>query len=55
MSDAYSLQFERDVGEFISARAEEIVNGGLMFLILPGIADGINRALSPFATRPSSI
>ncbi|KAI3454905.1 hypothetical protein Pfo_011568 [Paulownia fortunei] len=45
--DAYADQFEKDMGVFISARAEEIVSGGLMFLIMPGIPDGVSHSLIP--------
>ncbi|XP_057804904.1 loganic acid O-methyltransferase-like [Salvia miltiorrhiza] len=38
---AYSDQFEKDLGDFMSARAEEIVNGGLMFLLMPGTPEGV--------------
>ncbi|KAK6120547.1 hypothetical protein DH2020_045713 [Rehmannia glutinosa] len=37
--DAYADQFEKDMGVFISARAEEILSGGLMVLIMPGIPE----------------
>ncbi|KAL0415565.1 UNVERIFIED_CONTAM: Loganic acid O-methyltransferase [Sesamum latifolium] len=38
---AYGDQFEKDMGVFMKARAEEIVEGGLMVLIMPGIPDGV--------------
>ncbi|KAK4436788.1 Loganic acid O-methyltransferase [Sesamum alatum] len=38
---AYSDQFEKDMDVFMKARADEIVGGGLMFLIMPGIPDGV--------------
>lgn len=43
----YWEQFERDMGGFMRARAQEIVKGGLMFLILPGIGDGACHAHLP--------
>lgn len=43
----YREQFERDIGGFMSARAQEIVKGGLMFLISPGIGDGGSHAHLP--------
>lgn len=49
VSCAYLEQFERDFGDFMSARGEEIVKGGLMFLIIPGVADGVAVA-HPFST-----
>lgn len=48
--DAYSQQFQRDMGDFLRARAAEIVEGGLMFLILPGIAEGVDHARFLLAT-----
>ncbi|KAI3455093.1 hypothetical protein Pfo_011756, partial [Paulownia fortunei] len=45
--DAYADQFEKDMGTFISARAEEIVEGGLMILIMPGIPDGVCHSQLP--------
>ncbi|KAH6771521.1 hypothetical protein C2S52_016324 [Perilla frutescens var. hirtella] len=35
--DAYLDQFERDVGAFLNCRAVEMVDGGLMALLLPGV------------------
>ncbi|XP_051115922.1 loganic acid O-methyltransferase-like [Andrographis paniculata] len=39
MADAYAEQFNKDMQSFISARAQEIVPGGLMVLTMPGICD----------------
>ncbi|KAH6808420.1 hypothetical protein C2S51_029528 [Perilla frutescens var. frutescens] len=39
---AYLDQFEKDVGVFLSARAEEIVRGGLLFLLMPVTDDGVS-------------
>ncbi|CAN4114033.1 unnamed protein product [Withania somnifera] len=39
--NAYVAQFEKDMGVFLSARAEEIVPGGLIVLILPAIPSEI--------------
>ncbi|KAM7516343.1 hypothetical protein LguiA_005926 [Lonicera macranthoides] len=33
--EAYSAHFARDMGSFLSARAEEIVCGGLMAIVIP--------------------
>ncbi|XP_043705110.1 loganic acid O-methyltransferase-like [Telopea speciosissima] len=38
--EAYSTQFVRDMESFLLARAQELVFGGLMTLIIPGLADG---------------
>ncbi|XP_057804903.1 loganic acid O-methyltransferase-like [Salvia miltiorrhiza] len=40
---AYSDQFEKDLGDFMSARAEEIVSGGLMFLLIPAAPEGVSQ------------
>nr|DAD35801.1 TPA_asm: hypothetical protein HUJ06_006441 [Nelumbo nucifera] len=37
---AYSTQFSKDIGTFLSARAKEIVCGGMMVLIMPAIPNG---------------
>ncbi|KAK3442642.1 hypothetical protein EUGRSUZ_B02884 [Eucalyptus grandis] len=36
---AYSAQFGRDMDAFLSARAEEMVGGGLVFIVVPGEPD----------------
>lgn len=41
---AYSDQFEADLASFLSARADEIVSGGLLLLILPATPDGIPQS-----------
>ncbi|XAR51497.1 Loganate O-methyltransferase [Bertholletia excelsa] len=41
MLEAYSKQFKKDMEGFLSARAEEIVEGGLVLLLLPGYEDGV--------------
>ncbi|KAL3812802.1 hypothetical protein ACJIZ3_014070 [Penstemon smallii] len=35
--DAYLYQFSKDLGSFLDARAHELVNGGLMTLIIPTV------------------
>lgn len=35
--DAYLEQFEKDMGAFLEARAAEVVEGGLMALLIPGV------------------
>lgn len=46
---AYADQFEKDMGAFVNARAQEIVGGGLMLLIIPGIPRGVNLSHLPAA------
>ncbi|KAL3751285.1 hypothetical protein ACJRO7_012152 [Eucalyptus globulus] len=36
---AYSAQFGRDIDAFLRARAEEMVGGGLVFIVVPGEPD----------------
>ncbi|KAG6404119.1 hypothetical protein SASPL_136359 [Salvia splendens] len=43
VATAYSAQFEADLGCFLDARAEEIVSGGLMFLVMPATPDGLTQ------------
>ncbi|KAL0430218.1 UNVERIFIED_CONTAM: Loganic acid O-methyltransferase [Sesamum radiatum] len=35
--DAYSSQYAKDIQTFLEARAEELVSGGLMTLLIPGV------------------
>ncbi|KAI4340725.1 hypothetical protein MLD38_025535 [Melastoma candidum] len=39
--DAFSAQFAIDLAAFLSARSKEMLTGGLMVMILPGIAAGV--------------
>ncbi|GMI87498.1 hypothetical protein like AT1G68040 [Hibiscus trionum] len=39
---AYAAQFAKDMANFLSARAAEIVNGGMMVIIMPGIPNGMS-------------
>nr|QTZ19430.1 putative S-adenosylmethionine-dependent methyltransferase At5g37990 [Bixa orellana] len=39
--DAYSTQFKNDIETFLDARAQELVGGGLMMLILAGLPDDV--------------
>ncbi|KAF8036895.1 hypothetical protein BT93_C2580 [Corymbia citriodora subsp. variegata] len=39
---AYSAQFRRDMDAFLSARAEEMVGGGLVFIVVPGEPDMVH-------------
>ncbi|KAJ6861388.1 hypothetical protein NC651_037468 [Populus alba x Populus x berolinensis] len=42
--NAYSAQFKNDMDSFLNARAQEIIGGGLMVIIIPGLPDGILMA-----------
>ncbi|KAK3012449.1 hypothetical protein RJ639_010372 [Escallonia herrerae] len=44
---AYSTQFSRDMGSFLKARAEELVCGGLMALLIPCVPVGTPPSQSP--------
>ncbi|KAJ4980709.1 hypothetical protein NE237_031546 [Protea cynaroides] len=37
--EAYSAQFAEDMDSFLCARAEELVRGGMMTLLMPGLSD----------------
>ncbi|KAA8547760.1 hypothetical protein F0562_004189 [Nyssa sinensis] len=39
--EAYSVQFRKDMEVFLTARALELVGGGLMVLIVSGVQDGV--------------
>ncbi|XP_027157318.1 probable S-adenosylmethionine-dependent methyltransferase At5g37990 [Coffea eugenioides] len=41
VKDAYSTQFAKDFDSFLSARAQELVPGGLMVLVSLGFPDGV--------------
>ncbi|KAL6561285.1 hypothetical protein OROMI_016886 [Orobanche minor] len=41
-SAAYSAQYEKDMERFLNARASEIVAGGMMAIITPGVPDGVD-------------
>ncbi|XP_042040814.1 loganic acid O-methyltransferase-like isoform X2 [Salvia splendens] len=49
VAKGYLEQFKRDLRAFLSARGEEIVKGGLMFLIIPGLAEGLTHSQSSYA------
>ncbi|XP_047977538.1 loganic acid O-methyltransferase-like [Salvia hispanica] len=44
---AYSDQYEKDLSCFMSARAEEIVKGGVLVLVVPGTPDGVSHSNHP--------
>jgi len=41
VAKAYSAQFKADMDNFLNARAQEIIGGGLMVIIISGLPDGI--------------
>ncbi|XP_047974488.1 loganic acid O-methyltransferase-like [Salvia hispanica] len=49
VANGYLEQFKRDLRAFLSARGEEIVKGGLMFLIIAGLAEGLTHSQSSYA------
>ncbi|KAG7548347.1 SAM dependent carboxyl methyltransferase [Arabidopsis suecica] len=46
VTKAYKIQFKKDIGGFLEARAEELVSGGLMILSGQCLPDGIPKALT---------
>ena len=42
VAKAFAVQFENDMETFLNARAEELVSGGLMVLLMGGIPNGIS-------------
>ncbi|AED94253.2 S-adenosyl-L-methionine:salicylic acid carboxyl methyltransferase-like protein [Arabidopsis thaliana] len=46
VTKAYKIQFRKDFGGFLEARAEELVSGGLMILSGQCLPDGIPKALT---------
>ena len=43
---AYKVQYEKDMGKFLQARADEVVFGGLMALTFPGNPNGTPHSQS---------
>ncbi|KAK2635556.1 hypothetical protein Ddye_030348 [Dipteronia dyeriana] len=41
VENAYASQFDKDLDNFLNARAKEIVSGGMVVFIVPGIPDGM--------------
>ncbi|PKI67123.1 hypothetical protein CRG98_012451, partial [Punica granatum] len=39
--EAYRAQFTEDLGRFLDARAKELVSGGMVVVIMPGIPEGM--------------
>ena len=46
VAQAYTVQFAKDITTFLEGRAKELVVGGLMVLIMPGIPYGIPHSSS---------
>ncbi|KAG7031497.1 putative S-adenosylmethionine-dependent methyltransferase, partial [Cucurbita argyrosperma subsp. argyrosperma] len=44
---AYAAQYAKDMGDFLRARAEELVEGGIMVIITSGNPDGVSAAGLP--------
>ncbi|XP_028124873.1 farnesoic acid carboxyl-O-methyltransferase-like [Camellia sinensis] len=47
IADVYAAQFAKDMDTFFNARADEIIVGGMMILIIPGLADGVHYSQDP--------
>jgi hypothetical protein len=47
VAHAYTTQFAKDMTIFLEARAKELVLGGIMVLIMPGIPNGIPHSSVP--------
>lgn len=50
VADAYASQFADDMENFLNARSEEIVTGGIMIIVTQGIPNGM-----PFSKLPNSV
>lgn len=46
--EAYTARFAADMERFLSARAEEMVGGGIMVMICLGVCDGVSPSQLPF-------
>ncbi|XP_059649232.1 loganic acid O-methyltransferase-like isoform X2 [Cornus florida] len=42
VANAYAAQFTKDMKNFLNARAKEIVAGGMMVVLMPGLSDDIH-------------
>ncbi|XP_028098560.1 probable S-adenosylmethionine-dependent methyltransferase At5g38780 [Camellia sinensis] len=47
IADVYAAQFAKDMNTFFNARADEIIVGGMMILIMLGFADGVQYSQDP--------
>ena len=41
VAEAYSAQFKNDIESYLNARAQELVAGGLMFILIVVVPEGI--------------
>ncbi|XP_002281378.1 loganic acid O-methyltransferase [Vitis vinifera] len=48
VSHAYAAQFERDMEIFLSARAKELVVGGMIVFLIPALPNGIPASQNPY-------
>lgn len=48
VAEAYSAQFKNDIESFLNARAQELVAGGLMFILIAAVPDGIPMSRTTF-------
>ncbi|KAK2978456.1 hypothetical protein RJ640_023714 [Escallonia rubra] len=55
VANAYAAQFQKDMKIFLNARAEEIVVGGMIVLIIPGFPDGVHRSKLPIGVLYDSL
>ncbi|KAK3007260.1 hypothetical protein RJ639_015661 [Escallonia herrerae] len=55
VANAYAAQFQKDMKIFLNARAEEIVVGGMLVLIMAGLPDGIHRSKFPLGVFYDSL
>lgn len=42
VAEAYLAQYKKDMDNFLNARAQEIVEGGLMVILVPGLPNGVH-------------
>ncbi|CAL5396797.1 unnamed protein product [Camellia sinensis] len=47
IANVYATQFAKDMDTFFNARADEIIVGGMMILIILGLADGVHYSQDP--------
>ncbi|KAK3023447.1 hypothetical protein RJ639_042659 [Escallonia herrerae] len=55
VANAYAAQFQKDMKIFLNARAKEIVVGGMIVLIMPGLPDGVHRSEFPLGVLDDSL
>ncbi|XP_027177833.1 probable S-adenosylmethionine-dependent methyltransferase At5g37990 [Coffea eugenioides] len=49
--EAYASQFAKDLESFLNARAHELVDGGLMALVIPAVPDAIRESQTTIVTE----